>query len=350
VSLRFAKIKLSNPARADIAPVEVSAVVTAEPFGLAVGPMLADKLKLEPIDTRTAFEVGGGARQLPYVGPLRIAAGGREAFTGAIRAATGVVIGGRLAQELGLDHIDDSASFASSTAPSQAAEATSPDDGDVSRIMIREDAVDPKPCAAICIHAAARADEAAPARVAAPDGGDSRVASEIRSTAVVPTRGITPLLNDIVSWISNKYLEPFFGAQVEWWEAPKILRYRPGDRYGLHADGERLLTRPGEPKRWERILDRDVSLIVYLNDGFVGGKLHFPDQALKVEPKPGMMVAFPSSGAYRHEAEPTESGERLALVSWVGLAGRPRIKGRPEGSILKATYRPGRDRGRSQPA
>ncbi len=77
---------------------------------------------------------------------------------------------------------------------------------------------------------------------------------------------------------------------------------------------------------WRRHLDRDVSFILYVNDAFTGGKLRFPGQDLEITPKEGLLVAFPSSAAYLHEAEPTESGQRFALVSWArssAAAGQP---------------------------
>ena len=70
--------------------------------------------------------------------------------------------------------------------------------------------------------------------------------------------------------------------------------------------------------------NRDVSVLLYLNDKFSGGNLHFPTQNVEIRPEPGLFVAFPSS--YLHAALPVDSGERLVIVSWSAAIGTSRIK------------------------
>jgi predicted 2-oxoglutarate/Fe(II)-dependent dioxygenase YbiX len=208
-------------------------------------------------------------------------------------------------------------------------------DGDPRRILIFERALGAATCQMIASYAAAHAAEAVPARVAGNAGQSGRIDTAVRSTSVVPTRALGGRLNGIVGALLAAYVEPFFGGQVEWWERPRLLRYVPGDRYGLHADADRRVDLGERGTIWRRHLDRDVSFILYVNDAFTGGKLHFPAQNLKIEPKKGLLVAFPSSAAYLHEAEPTESGVRFALVSWAALVGHPRVNPRPADVVFR---------------
>ena len=67
---------------------------------------------------------------------------------------------------------------------------------------------------------------------------------------------------------------------------------------------------------WKRSLDRDYSILIYLNEGFEGGALFFPNFDYRIAPKRGMMIAFPSDHRYLHAAEPLISGKRFAVVSW----------------------------------
>jgi predicted 2-oxoglutarate/Fe(II)-dependent dioxygenase YbiX len=205
--------------------------------------------------------------------------------------------------------------------------------GDVSRILVAERALSTATCKEIVAHATANASEILPALIGA--GAAGRVDRAVRSTGVVPTRTIARRMNFIVGRLLAAHIEPFFGRRVEWWERPRLLRYAPGDRYGLHADADRRVEVAPGRSVWRRHLDRDVSFILYVNGAFTGGKLNFPAQGLKIEPKEGMVVAFPSSAAYLHEAEPTESGQRFAVVSWAALVGGPRVNPRPTDVVFK---------------
>ncbi len=105
-------------------------------------------------------------------------------------------------------------------------------------------------------------------------------------------------------------------------EWPDILHYGPGGRYDLHADAE---TRDPQTGEWVRVLERDYSLLIYLNDEFTGGAIEFPNFGYRVQPRRGMLVAFPSDHRYAHAALPVESGTRFVIVSWAAAVGSPRL-------------------------
>ena len=213
--------------------------------------------------------------------------------------------------------------------------------GDASRILVVPRALSALTCRTIVAHAVAHEAAVVPARIAGGGGAEpGRIDRGVRSTGVVPTRTIGPRLSGIVGNLLAAYVEPFYDRKVEWWERPRLLRYTVGDRYGLHADADRKVD-VGGSLVWRRHLDRDVSLILYVNDAFTGGKLHFPAQNLKIEPKAGLLVAFPSSAAYLHEAEPTDSGQRFALVSWAAIVGGRRVNPPPTDVVFNRRRGPG---------
>ena len=83
-----------------------------------------------------------------------------------------------------------------------------------------------------------------------------------------------------------------------------ILKYNSGEKCDAHADGD---TATG----------RAVSAIVYLNDDFEGGEVEFVNFGIKIKPKPGMLLLFPSTYPYKHIAHPVTSGTKYAIVTWL---------------------------------
>jgi len=87
-------------------------------------------------------------------------------------------------------------------------------------------------------------------------------------------------------------------------EPYNIIRYKPGDHYPNHYDGNTSL-------------GRHISAILYLNDDYVGGELYFKNFDLTIKPKQGMLLLFPSNYAYQHQALQVTEGTKYALVTWL---------------------------------
>ena len=87
-------------------------------------------------------------------------------------------------------------------------------------------------------------------------------------------------------------------------EPYNIIRYKPGDHYPNHYDGNTSL-------------GRHISAILYLNDDYVGGELYFKNFDLTIKPKQGMLLLFPSNYAYQHQALQVMEGTKYALVTWL---------------------------------
>jgi len=121
------------------------------------------------------------------------------------------------------------------------------------------------------------------------------------------------------------------GDTVAWYEMPMILRYRAGGYYLAHADSCAL---DPSGRAWVKLRDRDLSLLIYLNDDFTGGGLTFANFNFHFRPQPGDLVVFPSDNRYIHQAEEVNSGVRYVIVSWAALAGVPRVHPAPPDNVI----------------
>lgn len=114
-------------------------------------------------------------------------------------------------------------------------------------------------------------------------------------------------------------VEAHFGVRLGECEEPQFLRYRVGDFFVAHQDGNTPLL------RLDREQARLVSLIVFLNnhadepstETYGGGALVF--HALRAEPHgvtpaAGTLLAFRAETT--HEVTPVTRGERYTIVSW----------------------------------
>lgn len=84
----------------------------------------------------------------------------------------------------------------------------------------------------------------------------------------------------------------------------QLLRYQSGEYFNAHYDGGTGSCRV-------------ISSILYLNDDYEGGEIEFTNFGIKIKPKAGMLLLFPSNYAYTHIAYPVTSGTKYAIVTWL---------------------------------
>ena len=116
-----------------------------------------------------------------------------------------------------------------------------------------------------------------------------------------------------------------FGITLTRCEDPQFLRYRPGDFFVAHQDGNTGLMLS------EREQSRKISIVIFLNrqsetpapGSYGGGSLVFTEWRYGRTPgqygltgEAGMLVAFPSETT--HEVVPITSGDRYSIASWYG--------------------------------
>ena len=86
-----------------------------------------------------------------------------------------------------------------------------------------------------------------------------------------------------------------------------LLRYREGGFFGTHVDVTRDHPVLGH---------RRLSTILFCNDDFDGGELHFPRQGITIKPESGLLVMFPSGFTHPHESKTVAQGTKYSIVSW----------------------------------
>lgn len=84
------------------------------------------------------------------------------------------------------------------------------------------------------------------------------------------------------------------------------MRYSVGEHLGLHTDAPFL----GEDGALTKL-----SLVLYLNDDYIGGETVFPELALEVKPEVGKILLFPPD--HRHLSKPIEQGAKYIIRSEV---------------------------------
>ncbi len=184
-----------------------------------------------------------------------------------------------------------------------------------------------------CDALVAECEALAGARHGVADGPDHAAASiqNLRTSESIDISRLQFNVNGLIREIYTQTIAGHFRVQFEWFERPDILRYKEGGEYKPHADAENW---NAETQRWNRVIDRDVSMLLYLNEGFSGGEITFPNFGVKLQPARGLLIAFPSDARYLHAATPVQSGVRYALVSWAAALGTARVAKRPDGVEL----------------
>jgi predicted 2-oxoglutarate/Fe(II)-dependent dioxygenase YbiX len=153
--------------------------------------------------------------------------------------------------------------------------------------------------------------------------GETRwqVRKEVRDTQIVPIEDFLDPIYSLMKETVKNIINPFYEVEVAESEIPQILSYKVGGHYKPHIDAEALWKCPDDKLVWKKSVDRDISIIFFLNDEFEGGDLVFPELRIRIKPEPGMLVCFPSNHHYLHGVEPVTKGHRYSIVTWATVKG-----------------------------
>lgn len=158
------------------------------------------------------------------------------------------------------------------------------------------------------------------------EGEEWVVNTEVRDTHHLhQTTAIVRKLRAVLKAGIRSFVEPFYNVEIRDWEPLQLLHYGTGGHYIPHVDAETLFSDDAGLELWEKSLDRDVSVVYFLNDDFDGGELFFPNLDLLVEPAAGTLVCFPSDHNYIHGVKPVTSGRRYTVVTWMRVQGMPSV-------------------------
>jgi predicted 2-oxoglutarate/Fe(II)-dependent dioxygenase YbiX len=157
-----------------------------------------------------------------------------------------------------------------------------------------------------------------------------------RNTQISPIEPVYSQINELLHHIVKNVINPFYQFEVDSCEVPQLLSYEIGGHYKPHIDGEGIWTAPDQTQIWRKTVDRDLSMVLYLNDEFEGGDFVFPDLKIRIRPEPGLLVCFPSNRFYRHGVEPVTKGRRFSMVTWMTVKGFESME--TQSNQLKSKY------------
>lgn len=79
-----AEIELGNPAKHELEPITLDALVDSGSMWLVIPQHVANQLALDELEQREVTLADGAKKLVPYVGPVLVRFGKRSAFTGAL--------------------------------------------------------------------------------------------------------------------------------------------------------------------------------------------------------------------------------------------------------------------------
>lgn len=90
----------------------------------------------------------------------------------------------------------------------------------------------------------------------------------------------------------------------------QIVRWMPGYELFPHADKEESNGNP-HPFPW-----RDFASVIYLNDDFEGGEIHWPNKGKEWKPVKGSLALFPGTLEFLHGVRNVPEGVRYTIPSF----------------------------------
>lgn len=151
-----------------------------------------------------------------------------------------------------------------------------------------------------------KTEDTSPATTKYPDE-NYRVTNWIALPLEIINNTISSITNFYDSELIKKYKQP-----IKFIEPPQFLYYNIGGKYDLHNDSEDFID-----GKLARSCERDITLLIYLNEDYEGGELELPDWGITFKPKAGTLIAFPSYIEFSHCVRPVTKGKRYNLVSWI---------------------------------
>jgi hypothetical protein len=129
---------------------------------------------------------------------------------------------------------------------------------------------------------------------------DEEVGKKSRTCWVHYDESLDNALSEVVdSYLAHWNLDPHSR------ETLRITKFSGnGEFFGMHSDD--TYSTP-----------RTTSMVYYETDDYEGGELEFIHFGVKIKPKAGQLLIFPSAYSYEHKVNPvTGGGERITIVSF----------------------------------
>ena len=124
---------------------------------------------------------------------------------------------------------------------------------------------------------------------------------------------IGPVQENLVVRALNARLAAASRTRIDQGEPLMVLRYAPGQEYRPHLD-----TLP------HAVNQRVLTMLVYLNEGYVGGQTSFPESGLSIAGRTGDVLLFCNTdtvgrpdAASRHAGLPVTTGHKWLATRWI---------------------------------
>jgi predicted 2-oxoglutarate/Fe(II)-dependent dioxygenase YbiX len=151
------------------------------------------------------------------------------------------------------------------------------------------------------------------------EGAQESLSTVVNSDRVTSRIELGDKQSIIDKWIADvfyKLLAKHVGKKIRSFTTPDLMRYTKGGYYKAHSDADIFDSKTGI---WKKVLDRDYSLLLYLNNDFEGGAVRFEHFNYTYHPEKGDLLIFPSDYLYLHEALLVTAGVRYVIVSWASV-------------------------------
>ena len=107
----------------------------------------------------------------------------------------------------------------------------------------------------------------------------------------------------------DKYVEAMPNSKIGFREGHNIQHYKKGGGYKIYHS-ERSIMDPVQ-------LSRHLVYMTYLNDVESGGETEFLFQKLKIKPRKGLTLIWPTDWTHTHRGIPSNEEEKMIVTGWV---------------------------------
>lgn len=118
------------------------------------------------------------------------------------------------------------------------------------------------------------------------------------------------LLVDIRNRIAKQIVESYNLDFPVYPDSLNLIKWPHGYIQPAHSDFENY---GGEPHVYNW---REIGCVLYLNDNFNGGEIHFPQHGVQIPVKPGMLAFFPGDVHHSHGVNRVLNGTRYTVSSF----------------------------------
>ena len=143
------------------------------------------------------------------------------------------------------------------------------------------------------------------------DGNNTYFNDMVCDTLNIKNNYVIQLINKVIEKAIIKISKHYHLTKPLYPDTIQIVKWDTGKEMGEHVDD-------GEGSYW-----RNYSIVIYLNDDYIGGEFLAPDDELYLKPKTGQLVFFKSSA--RHGVKKVISGTRYTLITWLTFDDRHNV-------------------------